>query len=148
MIPTAFRSLLLLLTIPLRSAFVPNFVVFFLDDHGWGDLGANWPSTHETPNLDKLASNGLRFTDFHSAFSVCTPSRAALLTGRLAPRTGVGSNFGQESKFGLASQEVLLPELLSETHESHMLGKWVPRVAASFRVFCSDKFTCFYHQIS
>jgi hypothetical protein len=63
----------------------PNIVVFFGDDWGWGDLGANWPATKAlnlTPRLDELAAGGLRFTDFHAGASVCTPSRAALLTGQ------------------------------------------------------------------
>ena len=67
----------------------PNFIIFFSDDTGWGDLGANGVAPSETPNLDKLAAGGLRFTDFHAGASVCTPSRAALMTGRLGARTGV-----------------------------------------------------------
>lgn len=106
-----------------RSA-PPNFVILFLDDHGWGDVGANWNSTKETPNLDRIASKGLRFTDWHAGYSVCTPSRAALLSGRLAPRTGVWSNFGQTSTHGMAVGELLLPQLLESTHDSHMVGKW------------------------
>lgn len=58
-------------------------------------MGANWnPTKGFTPNLDALAAGGLRFLDFHVAASVCTPSRAALLTGRLGLRTGVAHNFG------------------------------------------------------
>jgi arylsulfatase A-like enzyme len=58
-----------------------NIVLFFGDDWGFGDLGANWPPTKGlTPNLDQLASEGVRFTDFHVGSSVCTPSRAALVS--------------------------------------------------------------------
>ena len=71
----------------------PNFLLLFLDDVGYGDIGANVQSVHETPHIDALAASGMLFTDMHAAFSVCTPSRAALLTGRLAPRTGVFQNF-------------------------------------------------------
>ena len=63
----------------------PNFVILFLDDTGWGDIGANWntsASPSETPHINALAAGGLRFTDFHAGASVCTPSRAALLCAR------------------------------------------------------------------
>jgi len=68
----------------------PNLLIFFVDDWGWGDLGINVgkiQETTETPNMDRFARNGIRFTDFHSASSICTPSRAALLTGRMGLRT-------------------------------------------------------------
>ena len=73
----------------------PNILFIFADDWGWGDLGANNPQASGlTPNMDELAKAGVRFTDFHAAASVCTPSRAALLTGRHGLRTGVsGNNF-------------------------------------------------------
>ena len=67
----------------------PNVVLILSDDSGWGDLGVNWaPNVGNTPYLDAMASEGLRLTDFHAGASVCTPSRAALLTGRLGLRTG------------------------------------------------------------
>jgi hypothetical protein len=73
-----------------------NIVIFFGDDWGYGDIGANWDATKGlTPHLDQLAAEGKRFTDFHVGSSVCTPSRAALLTGRLGLRTGVVRNFGK-----------------------------------------------------
>ena len=62
--------------------------------HVGGDVGVNTDgNVTETPNMDALAATGIRFTDMHVGFSVCTASRAALLTGRLAPRTGVFNNF-------------------------------------------------------
>ena len=63
----------------------PSVVLMFLDDTGWGDWGANWDtedSPSETPHLDSLAKRGLRLTDFHAGASVCTPSRAALMSGQ------------------------------------------------------------------
>ena len=79
---------------PAATAKKTNFVILFGDDWGYGDVGNNWvgdtsrwdpkfPKPTYTPNLDKLAASGMRFTDFHVGASVCTPSRAALLTGRL-----------------------------------------------------------------
>jgi len=90
-------SALLLGAADAAAAKKPNFVVLFLDDHGWGDVGANvasvkgLPPVTETPRIDQMAAEGVRFSDFHSAFSVCTASRGALLTGRLCARTGVVS---------------------------------------------------------
>ena len=102
----------------------PNFLVLFLDDHGWGDVGANWNETTETPRMDQLAAEGVRFTDFHASYSVCTASRGALLTGRLAPRTGVASNFGPYSTHGMALQERTIANELNDLgYESHMIGK-------------------------
>ena len=87
-------------------------------------MGANWPETKETPNMDRLAQQGMRFTDMHS-MSVCTPSRAALLTGRLGLRTGVVSNFAVDSLYGLPLTEITIAELLkSANYSTGAVGKW------------------------
>lgn len=102
----------------------PNFILMFADDFGWGDLGANFAETKETPNLDRLASNGVRFTDFHAGASVCTPSRAALLTGRLGKRTGVTHNFSPASVAGLPLNETTVAEMLkSSGYSTGMIGR-------------------------
>ena len=67
----------------------PNFLVILADDLGWGDLASYGHPVFETPHFDRLAARGQRWTRFYSAASVCTPSRAALLTGRYAVRTGL-----------------------------------------------------------
>ena len=67
----------------------PNFIIVFVDDMGYGDLGSYGHPTIYTPNLDKMAYEGQKWTQFYSASSVCTPSRAALLTGRLPIRNGM-----------------------------------------------------------
>eukprot|EP01051_Picozoa_sp_SAG22_P009090 SAG22_NODE_732_length_7583_cov_3.250134_2_plen_184_part_00 len=96
-------------------------------DWGWGDLGANWPPSKAlnlTPNLDELAGGGLRFTDFHTGASVCTPARAALLTGRLGLRTGIVSNFGPSSIGGLPLNETTIAEMLKPAgYRTGMVGK-------------------------
>ena len=66
----------------------PNFVVVFIDDMGYGDVGCYGATGFQTPNLDKLASEGLRFTNFYAAQPVCSASRAGLLTGCYPNRIG------------------------------------------------------------
>ena len=104
----------------------PNVALLFVDDWGWGDMGANWAAAKGmTPNLDEMAGEGIRFTDFHVGASVCSVSRAALLTGRLGVRTGVVSNFHVDSQFGLPQTEQTIAELLKPAgYRTGIIGKW------------------------
>src|SRR5262245_55604858 len=107
----------------------PNFVVILADDLGYGDLGCYGHPTIKTPNLDRMAREGLRFTQFYSAAEVCTPSRAALLTGRLPPRSGMCSKQRRvlfpDSKGGLPANEMTIAELLrSKGYATACIGKW------------------------
>ena len=72
-----------------KSENPPNFIIIFNDDLGYGDLGSYWHPSIKTPNLDKMAYQGQRWTQFYSASSVCTPSRAGLYTGRLRIKNGL-----------------------------------------------------------
>ena len=102
----------------------PNFVLHFIDDTGFGDYGFN-VQTDDTPRLTAAARRGMVLGDFHAAASVCTPSRAGLLTGRLGLRTGVTHNFGPPSLHGLALNETTIAELLSANgYRTAMAGKW------------------------
>ena len=115
----------LILGLSFNEASRPNIVILFADDFGWGDVGANWPATKETTNIDALFHSGMRFTDMHAGASVCTPSRAALLTGRLGLRTGVVVNFVTSSLFGLPTTEITLAEMLKGAgYHTKMIGKW------------------------
>ncbi|XP_066836329.1 arylsulfatase G isoform X4 [Anser cygnoides] len=118
-------ALLAALRAPPAAQGRPNFLVILADDLGWGDLGANWAETKETPNLDELAAEGTRFVDFHSAASTCSPSRASLLTGRLGARNGVTHNFAVTSAGGLPLNETTLAEVLRAAgYSTGAIGKW------------------------
>src|SRR5688500_11917785 len=108
-------TVLMLVVSALFAAERPNFVVIFADDLGYGDLGCYGHPTIRTPHLDRMAREGMRFTQFYSAAEVCTPSRAALLTGRLPPRNGMCGKrrvLFPASKSGLLADEITIAELL------------------------------------
>src|SRR4026207_1715041 len=94
----------------------PNIVIIYADDLGYGDLGCYGHPSIRTPNLDRMAAEGVRFTDFYSTAEVCTPSRAALLTGRYPLRSGMCHEqfrvLRTRSIGHLPDAEVTLPELL------------------------------------
>lgn len=107
----------------------PNFVIIFADDLGYGDLGCYGHPTIKTPNLDRLADEGQRWTNFYVAANVCTPSRGALLTGRYPIRIGLATNkrgvFFPDSGGGLPTEEVTIAKLLkSKDYATACIGKW------------------------
>ena len=107
----------------------PNFVIIFCDDMGYGDLGCYGHPTIHTPHLDRMAAEGQKWTNFYVGASVCTPSRAALLTGRLPIRSGMCSNKRRvlfpDSASGLPTGEVTIAEALkTEGYSTGCIGKW------------------------
>ncbi len=106
-----------------------NFVIIFADDLGYGDLGIYGHPTIKTPHLDRMANEGQKWTNFYAGASVCTPSRAALLTGRLPVRSGMASNKHRvlfpDSKNGLPASEITLAEQLKKVgYHTAAIGKW------------------------
>jgi len=103
----------------------PNVIIIYADDLGYGDLGCFGATDIETPHVDHLAREGIRFTDFYSASAVCTPSRAALLTGRMPQRMGVVGVYFPESFTGMPTDELTMAEMLQEQgYATSAVGKW------------------------
>lgn len=104
----------------------PNVVLIFTDDQGYGDVGVYGAEGYETPSLDRMASEGVRFTDFYVAAPVCTPSRAALMTGSYPKRVGLAYRvLFPFSETGLNPDEVTIPEVLkARGYATAAVGKW------------------------
>ena len=103
----------------------PNVIIIYADDLGYGDLGCYGANDIATPNIDRVARDGIKFTDFYSASSVCTPSRAALLTGRIPQRMGIVNVFFPESFMGMPTEELTMGQLLQqEGYATAAVGKW------------------------
>lgn len=104
---------------------LPNIVIVYTDDQGYGDLGCFGAKNLATPNLDRLAHEGRRFTNFHVAQPVCSASRAALLTGCYPNRLGIHGALGPDAKHGISDREVTLAELLkTKGYATGSAGKW------------------------
>lgn len=103
----------------------PNFVIFVADDMGWGDSATYGHPLIKTPNLDKLASQGVKLTQCYSACGVCSPSRSAILTGRTPYRNGVWRHLSGNHEAHLRASEITYPELLKGIdYETCHVGKW------------------------
>ena len=103
----------------------PNIIVVFADDLGYGDLGCYGAEQIKTPHLDRMAREGMRFTDFYSCAAICSPSRAGLLTGRYPVRMGINGVFFPYSTDGLDESEISVARLLKEQgYATACIGKW------------------------
>ncbi|MGY5851153.1 sulfatase family protein [Salegentibacter sp. F14] len=109
----------------------PNVIIIFVDDLGYGDLSSFGHPTIKTPNIDKMAQEGVKLTQFYVGASICTPSRAALLTGRLPVRSGMagsensGNVLYPRSTGGLPQSEITLAEAVREQgYTTGIIGKW------------------------
>ncbi len=123
---------------PVHAADKPNFVFFLVDDMGWADIEANGSTFHETPNIDAFAQSGMRFTNGYAAASICSPTRASIMTGRHPVRVNItdwipGSKTPDTAKFqhvhdrdNLALEETTIAEVLKEkaNYTTFFAGKW------------------------
>ncbi len=129
-----FLAAILALFVAVPSAMpaekLPNLVIILADDLGYGDLGCYGHPSIRTPNLDRMAAEGMRFTDFYVAGCVCTPSRAALMTGRLPIRSGMSGDSKhhvqmRNSPGGLPPEEITIARALgSKGYATQAIGKW------------------------
>jgi arylsulfatase A len=123
-------ALLVNVPAPAQAGKPPNLVIILADDLGYGDLGCYGHPSIRTPNLDRMAGEGMRFTDFYVAACVCTPSRAALLTGRLPIRSGMSGDLQhrvqtRNSAGGLPPEEITIARALkSKGYATQAVGKW------------------------
>ena len=103
----------------------PNIIFVLADDLGWAELGCYGNTFNETPNLDKLAKQGVRFTHAYAAAPVCSPYRAALLTGQHPARVGILDYLRPNSSNALPVSQLTLPKILKRNgYKTGMVGKW------------------------
>jgi arylsulfatase len=103
----------------------PNFVLVFIDDMGYGDIGTQGATGWTTPNLDKMAAEGMRFTNFYSAQPVCSASRAGLLTGCYPNRIGISGALFPNDSVGINPNETTIAEMLKQKgYATAVFGKW------------------------
>jgi arylsulfatase A len=124
--PIALLLAALLVTTPLvaQQPKLPNLVVIFIDDMAYADIGP-FGGNIPTPNLDRMAKEGMRFTDFSVATAVCSASRAALLTGCYHRRVGISGALGPNAKHGLHEREMTLAEVCKQKgYATACFGKW------------------------
>lgn len=120
-----FSLLLLFVSLTALAAEKPNVIIIFADDLGYADLGTYGAKGYRTPNLDKLAQEGMRFTDFYVATPVCSASRASLLTGCYPERVSIRGALPPKSPLGLNPNEMTLPRLFKNLgYATGMAGKW------------------------
>lgn len=132
LIPALFVSMLLLLSVfagssqrrPAQNR-PPNIVIIFADDLGYADLGSYGATGYGTPNLDRMAAEGLRMTDFYAAQAVCSASRAALLTGCYPNRIGIRGALDHRANYGINHEEMTIAELVKQRgYATAIFGKW------------------------
>ncbi len=121
----SFSFLLFSQAVILQAKELPNILLIYTDDLGYGDLSSYGHPVVQTPNLDKLASEGMRLTNYYAPSALCSPSRAALLTGRTPYRTGIKSWIPENTGIYLRKTETTLAELLKgRGYNTALIGKW------------------------
>ena len=103
----------------------PNFVIIFIDDMGYGDIGSFGQKVIKTPNLDRMATEGMKFTSFYASFPLCSPSRVSLLTGCYPTRVSIPRVFFPDDIYGLNLKEITIAEVLKgQGYATMCIGKW------------------------
>lgn len=126
----ATYALTLLSSTQMKAQKQPNFIIIVADDMGYGDVGIYGNTYIKTPNIDKMAQQGMMFTDFHSNGSVSSPTRCGLLTGRYQQRAGLEKVLlvprdGQDMEVGLPSDAVTFSKVLGDNgYQTALIGKW------------------------
>jgi arylsulfatase A-like enzyme len=123
---SSYIILSLISTVYLVAERVPNIVLILCDDLGYSDLSCYGNTNYKTANIDRLAKEGQKWTEFYSASHICSPSRAAILTGEYPVRTGTSSHvFFEWSAEGLPTDSLTIPEVLqSNGYNTFLVGKW------------------------
>jgi arylsulfatase A-like enzyme len=120
-----FALLLATLAVSAAEQRPPNVVLFFVDDLGYSDVGCYGSKLNRTPNIDRMAAEGMQFTGFYVAQAVCSASRAALMTGCYANRVGMQGALNHTSREGIHPDELLLPEMCkAKGYATAAFGKW------------------------
>jgi arylsulfatase A-like enzyme len=110
---------------PAAQEKLPNVVIIFIDDMGYADIGPFGAKAYKTPHLDRMATEGRVFTDFHAATAVCSASRVALMTGCYPERVSILGALGPWARHGINAQETTLAELCRERgYDTAVFGKW------------------------
>ncbi len=122
-------ALFCLLALAVNAAPKPNVIFMLVDDMGYSDISCYGSTKVSTPNIDRLAAEGMRFADFHTAGSICSPSRAAFLTGAYPQRSGLymGINPNREAHWflGMSPEEITMAEQFkTQGYVTSMIGKW------------------------
>jgi len=121
-------ALVIGVSLPMRvqaAGRLPNFVIIFTDDQGYADVGVFGAKGFTTPNLDRMAREGRKFTNFHVSQPVCSASRTGLLTGCYSNRLGIHGALGPNANHGIADTEMTLAQLLKQKgYATGMAGKW------------------------
>lgn len=110
---------------PQANTSPPNIIIILTDDLGWGDISLNGSKLIDTPNIDRIGQEGIQLTSFYAGSNVCSPSRAALLTGRYPIRSGMQHVIFPHSRDGLPTDEITISEMLKDAgYRTGMIGKW------------------------
>ncbi len=104
---------------------LPNFIIIYADDLGYADIGSFGAKGYQTPNLDRMATEGIRLTNFYVAQAVCSASRAALLTGCYSNRVGIQGALNHTAQYGINTNEMTIAEVLKQRgYATAIYGKW------------------------